>query len=458
MTMTEARERTIAWLPAMIMVGAVVLILGGIAMGYYDKNAYEVQKGREAEVQAEILAATATAAVAFNDKQAAQEYAGALKANPEIEAAAIFGSSGTILASFTDRGAPVPEQVTLHGPIFSGNRVTVVVPVPEEAGPAGMVYLRAMTESRERRTARYGVIMLFAVMAGLMLTVVSLAQRILTRTNKKLERQAETLSLANARLQTEMSERARVEEALRQSHKMEAVGRLSGGIAHDFNNLLMIIQGNLQLLQKRLAEGKSDVSRHIDNARDGLTRAGRLTQQILAFSRQQPLSPQLVTFAQLIANIDGLLRHSVGENVNIQTHVDGTWPIVCDVNQMENVILNLAINARDAMPNGGILRLETSDLRIEGALEGQDGFQEDVAPGEYSCLKVIDNGSGMSAEVRMRAIDPFFTTKPFGQGTGLGLSMAFGFIRQSHGHLLIDSAPETGTTITILLPRAKREQ
>ena len=439
--------------PSIIMTGAVLLIIGGILMGYYDKLSYQTQKGREAEVHARILAATVTAAVSFGDDKAAQEYVNALKANPETEAVAVYGSDGKRLASFVRDSADPPENVDIHGPTYADNQVSVVVPVEEENAPPGKVYVRALTESAERRTARYGVIMLFAIMAGLMLTVVGLAQRILTRANRELESKAAGLSEANRLLHAEMEERARAEEALRQSQKMEAIGQLSGGIAHDFNNLLMIIKGNLQLLQKRVAAGQTDIQRYVDNATDGLSRAAKLTQQILAFSRRQPLSPLRVTFNELLANIDSLLRHSVGPDVAIETRLDSRWATICDANQMENVILNLAINARDAMPEGGTLRIETSDLLVREDSQAYS-WQEGVQPGAYVCLKVIDNGSGMPEEVRKRAFDPFFTTKPFGQGTGLGLSMAFGFIRQSHGHLYIDSEVGRGTSVTIILPRA----
>ena len=448
-----ARTTSTPWssVPSIIMTGAVLLIMGGIAMGYYDKNLYQAQKGREAEVHARILAATVTAAVSFGDSRAAQEYVNALKANPETEAVAVYGNDGKPLASFVRDSQDVPAKVEDHGPAYTDNDVSVVVPVNENGALVGQVYLRAITESPERRTARYGVIMLFAIMAGLMLTVVGLAQRILARTNRELESKAAGLADANRRLQSEMEERALAEEALRQSQKMEAIGQLSGGIAHDFNNLLMIIKGNLQLMQKRVAAGQLDIQRYVDNATDGLTRAARLTQQILAFSRRQPLSPTRVTFNELVANIDNLLRHSVGTDVAIETRLDAQWPIICDANQMENVILNLAINARDAMPQGGLLKIETSDLSIpEGSQLLQDGMQA----GDYVRLQVIDSGTGMPDDVIKRAIDPFFTTKPFGHGTGLGLSMAFGFVRQSHGHLYIDSEVGKGTTVTILLPRA----
>jgi signal transduction histidine kinase len=228
---------------------------------------------------------------------------------------------------------------------------------------------------------------------------------------------------------------------------MEAVGQLSGGIAHDFNNLIMIAKSNLRMLQKKSAMGAA--GSYVVSAENALDRAAGLTQRILAFSRRQPLSPQPVRLSLLVEGMDELLRHSVGEGVNIQTSLKAGWWTVCDINQMENVILNLAINARDAMPKGGTLAIETRDVTLKTAPPDVSEF----VAGDYVALSVRDTGEGMSPDVRQRALDPFFTTKPQGKGTGLGLSMTFGYVRQSNGYLVIESAPGQGTTITIYMPR-----
>jgi signal transduction histidine kinase len=248
-----------------------------------------------------------------------------------------------------------------------------------------------------------------------------------------------------------MEERRKTEEALRQSHKMEAIGQLSGGIAHDFNNLIMIVKGNLRLLKRKLGPEADQAATYIASADEALDRAAHLTQRILAFSRRQPLTPQRVNLSTLAEGLLELIRHSVGEKVEITMRLNAGWSTLCDLNQMENVILNLAINARDAMPEGGRLAVETSDVRLENPPPDVEG--ETFVPGDYVALAVIDTGSGMPDEVRRRAVDPFFTTKPQGKGTGLGLSMTFGFVRQSGGYLVIDSAPGRGTAITILMPR-----
>jgi len=244
-------------------------------------------------------------------------------------------------------------------------------------------------------------------------------------------------------------ERQKTEDALRQSQKMEAIGQLSGGIAHDFNNLIMIAKGNLRLLRGKLGGAAGAALHHIDQTDEALDRATNLTQRVLAFSRRQPLSPQPVSLSKLIAGMADLLRHSVGEAVSITTALDAEGWIYCDVNQMENVILNLAINARDAMPEGGTLAIATHDAFVADAPDGVADF----LPGPYVLLSMRDNGEGMSESVRMRALDPFFTTKPLGKGTGLGLSMTFGFVRQSNGYLAIESAPGAGTNVVIYMPR-----
>jgi PAS domain S-box-containing protein len=248
----------------------------------------------------------------------------------------------------------------------------------------------------------------------------------------------------------------RTEEALRQSQKMEAVGQLTGGIAHDFNNLLQGIVGSLDLVQKRLASGRlSEIQRHVTGAMTSANRAAALTHRLLAFSRRQPLDPKPVKANPLIASMEELLRRTMGEKVELELALaGGLWPTLCDPNQLENSILNLAINARDAMPDGGRLTIETSNAERDNAYVAR---QHDVEPGDYVCISVRDTGIGMAPDVVARAFDPFFTTKPTGQGTGLGLSMIYGFARQSEGHVKIDSEPGKGTTVRVYLPRHSGE-
>src|SRR5258708_2534874 len=233
---------------------------------------------------------------------------------------------------------------------------------------------------------------------------------------------------------------------------MEAVGQLTGGIANDFNNLLMIIIGNLESLARQFSD-TSKLHRKIQNALDGAQRAAQLTHRLLAFSRRQPLDPKPVKANQLVSSMEDLLRRSIGERVVVELVLGaGLWPTLCDPNQLENALLNLAINARDAMPDGGNLIIETCNMHLDNAYVAK---LQDVAPGQYVYIAVTDTGAGMTPEVVSRAFDPFFTTKPTGQGTGLGLSMIYGFARQSGGHAKIYSEVGRGTTVKLYLPRCR---
>lgn len=241
------------------------------------------------------------------------------------------------------------------------------------------------------------------------------------------------------------------EEALRQSQKMEAVGQLTGGIAHDFNNLLTGIIGSLDLMKAKLSKGKVDsIERYIGAAMTSANRAAALTHRLLAFARRQPLSPKSVNANQLIESLEDLLRRTIGEDIDLEIIAsDKLWNTLCDPNQLESGLLNLAINARDAMPEGGQLTIKTHNVRLDGVLASNPA----LSPGDYICIDVIDTGTGMTDDIVERAFDPFFTTKPIGQGTGLGLSMIYGFTRQSNGHVAIDSNPGHGTSVKIYLPR-----
>ena len=242
------------------------------------------------------------------------------------------------------------------------------------------------------------------------------------------------------------------EEALRQSHKMEALGKLTGGIAHDFNNLLSGILGSIELLKIRVADGRYDnLERFIATAINSAEKAAALTHRLLAFARRQPLDTRPVDINQLIGSMEDLLRRSLGEQITLRIGLsEQAWPALVDANQLENALLNLAINGRDAMPRGGTLVIETAIAKLDAA----DGpGQEEVRPGDYTMISVQDTGAGMSRETLARVFDPFFTTKPIGQGTGLGLSMIYGFISQSRGHIRIDSEPGKGTTVKLYLPR-----
>jgi signal transduction histidine kinase/ActR/RegA family two-component response regulator len=249
----------------------------------------------------------------------------------------------------------------------------------------------------------------------------------------------------------EITERREAEAKLRQSQKMEAIGQLTGGIAHDFNNMLAIVIGSINLFKRRAARGETDLNRFLDSALDGAERAATLTRRLLAFSRQQPLSPQAIEANKLVSSIAELLQRTLGENVRLETVLaGGLWMTRADGGELENALLNLAINGRDAMHDGGNLTIETANWFLDEEYCLHNGG---VTPGQYVLIAVTDTGSGMAPEVLQRAFDPFFTTKPVGQGTGLGLSQVFGFVRQSGGHVKIYSEVGVGTTVKIYLPR-----
>jgi PAS domain S-box-containing protein len=243
---------------------------------------------------------------------------------------------------------------------------------------------------------------------------------------------------------------AETEDRLRQAQKMETLGQLTGGVAHDFNNLLQIVMGNLDMLRRALPEEPPKWRRAAENAHVGAERAATLTQRLLAFSRRQPLAPKAVSPHRLIAGMDDLLHRTLGETIRFSTAIaDGGWMIEVDANQLESAILNLAVNARDAMPGGGALTVGVDHIHAEAAIRGQSV----VPPGDYVTIAVTDTGSGMTPQVIQRVFEPFFTTKEVGKGTGLGLSMVYGFVKQSNGHVHIESRLGEGTTVRIYLPR-----
>ena len=247
----------------------------------------------------------------------------------------------------------------------------------------------------------------------------------------------------------EAERRELAEQALRQSQKMEAVGQLTGGVAHDFNNLLTIIIGNLGIAKRGVVEARAE--RALNNALVGAERAAQLTQRLLAFSRRQPLNPRVLDVNKLIVSISDLLVRTLGENIELESiGAAGLWKVEADASELELTLLNLALNARDAMPEGGKLTIETSNAYLD---EGYCQQHAGVAPGQYILIAVTDNGGGMSAETIDRAFEPFFTTKEAGKGTGLGLSQVYGFMKQSEGHVKIYSESGEGTTIKLYLPR-----
>jgi signal transduction histidine kinase len=285
-----------------------------------------------------------------------------------------------------------------------------------------------------------------AVAAAVDITRRKLAEQALHNLNEHLEE----------RVAAEIERRSQTEAQLRQAQKMEAIGQLTGGVAHDMNNLLQVIQGNLERLSRREAASLTEAAlRAIDASLRGVARAAALTSQLLAFARRQPLDPKSVELNRLVANMSDLLRRTLGEAVAIETVLaGGLWLTYADPNQIENAILNLAVNARDAMPDGGSLTIETANTYLD---EIYAAAHHELTPGQYVMIAVSDTGTGMSKESIDRAFEPFYTTKGPERGTGLGLSQVYGFVRQSGGHVKIYSELGQGTTVKIYLPRHRGE-
>jgi signal transduction histidine kinase/ActR/RegA family two-component response regulator len=370
----------------------------------------------------------------------------------------LLRTDGTFLAGYSMQGGPTRDQA-LADAISHG-------------APSGVVQEMSSSDHRERLVAyrsltNYGVIvavsrrwssvvadwrnlmathLIFGIPATLCLVFLSVLAA------RQWRRQYDTL----AQLQEEVRRRELAEEALRQSQKMEAVGRLTGGIAHDFNNHLTVISSNIELLQRRMPPGNEAVARLTEAAMSGVQRAATLTHRLLAFARQQPLDPEPLDVGRLVSAMSELLRRTLGEDVAIETVLaGGLWQTRVDANQLENVLLNLAVNARDAMPNGGKLTIETANTHLDDAYAASHA---EVSAGQYVMLAVSDTGTGMTQEVIDKAFEPFFTTKPLGQGTGLGLSMVYGFVKQSDGHVAIYSEPGQGSTVKVYLPRYFRAE
>lgn len=450
---TPAMPRLWKLAPGIALISVIALLVVGVLMARFIDRSTSRQEESEISAQARVLASTVTAALAFNDRKAAQEYVNAIRGNPEVEAAAIYDLAGNLFASYPANGANLPRHVVPGPPTYSDGRLQIAVPVEQRGTVLGTVFVRSLTEPQVRRVQRYGLIALLVTMVSVVVVVLAVTQRALSRANAELAAHAAELASVNDDLQLQIEQREKVEEALRHAQKMEAIGQLTGGVAHDFNNLLQVILGNLERLTPRLRGTGADAELRplIDAASRAAARAATLTQRLLAFSRRQPLMPTTLDVNALVLGMSELVSRTLGEAIHTETVLAGNlWRVSADENQLESALLNLAVNARDAMPSGGRLTIETGNVTLdESYARSQDGVQ----PGDYVQVAVTDTGTGMTKDVVERAFDPFFTTKGIGQGTGLGLSQVYGFVRQSGGHVRIDSEPGHGTTVRLYLPR-----
>jgi signal transduction histidine kinase len=431
-----------ARVPVMAGLMALILLAVGLAVIFENDALSRQQKIDETRVQAEILAVNAAPALDFGDPATAREAARALGVNQQINAAGIYASDGSLFAGYARQPGALPQRLTDRR--GGGNAIEVLVPVLRDRERIGTAYVTVAREPMLRRLTRYSVMGLLVIMAVLVVIVLGIAQTALRRANRELGARAEALSAAYAELQIQMDERARAEEQLRQSHKMQALGQLTGGIAHDFNNLLTVIQGSADIL-RRPALSEEKRIRFADAIVQTAGRAAALTSQLLAFARRQPLSPEVVDLNAHIQDMFDLLDRTLGERVTIKLDLaPDLCPIEADPAQLEAAILNVAVNARDAMPDGGILTISTAQAELD---DGRPAVS----------MMVTDTGDGIAPEVIGRVFEPFFTTKDIGRGTGLGLSQVYGFAAQTGGNARLESALGRGTTVTIVLPCTARE-
>ncbi len=440
--------------PVIALGAAIALLLAGLVLAVVNERAYQAQKIEEVSVEGRFLAVIVTAALDFNDRAAAQEYLDALNANPEAEAAAIYDAKGGLFASYARKSAPpLPATPPAEGAFFKRNRLFVAMPVIQDGARLGTVYLDMLTEPVSSRLQRYVGIGVLVTMAALLVGVLGAAHSALNKANTELEKRAVDLAGANRQLRSQIEEREKAEEALRQSQKMEAIGRLTGGVAHDFNNLLTVVAGNLDLIEHMATtppEGgvpRDRLRRLVEAAQRGLTRGERLTRQLLALSRQEPFEARNVEVNAMIADFAPLIQRAIGETIELRLMLGpGRWHCRLDPAQFEAAILNLAINAHDAVSGGGTLTIATSLEPSPGAAASRRPEAPQIV------LAVSDTGSGMPAEVLLRVFEPFYTTKPVGKGSGLGLAQVWAFVTQSGGRVTVDSEPGRGTTFRLYLP------
>jgi signal transduction histidine kinase/ActR/RegA family two-component response regulator len=423
---------------------AILLVAAGISLTAYSVQIERSERAEQAGAQARILAASVSGDLAFDDVRGARDYLNAVLANPAVEGAAVYDSGGRLYAQGTRPGQTVPAQALGRRTVFEGAHLIVVAPVTQAGVTMGSVYLRTAIEPAGRRLARYAGVALLAALAALVIFVLAAAHGALSRANQALEDRAGDLAAANDALTREMEERAKAEEALRQGQKMEALGKLTGGVAHDFNNLLMVASGGLELLDR--TEDPDRRRKLKDGIREAVDRGARLTRQLLAFSRRSPLHAEVVDLGPRLDGIRVLLDRSLREDIGVRiVRPTNLWPVEIDPGEFDVALLNIAVNARDAMPKGGEIKITARNL---------PAINEEGLVGDFVELSIADQGEGMTSEVAAQVFEPFFTTKAVGQGTGLGLSQVYGFVRASGGRASIESKPGEGTILTLLFPRA----
>jgi len=436
------------WRAAATVTGVWVLVAASIVIGVANENAYWLRRGDSLAAQAGILAGEVEPALVFQDAAAAREAVGALVADRQIEAAGVYDGRGRLIAHYARDSARTPPRAPAPGRGREQGKSTVATLVLHENKPIGSVFLRTEAEPLAVLIGRHAGIVLLLLTAMAVLAILQTVQLALTRAVREGEARAESLRRMNLELEEQVHRREAAEEALRQAQKMETLGQLTGGIAHDFNNLLQSVQGSLDLIDRR-PEDADRVRRLAAAGLEAAGRGARLTAQLLAFSRAQKLEMRPLDLASVAAHLGEILPSALGPAARVVFDFeDAPMAVVADVTQLEVAVLNLCINARDAMPDGGDVTVRTRRAWI--------GDDPELPPGDYVLLSVSDTGAGMTPEVQARAFEPFFTTKKVGKGTGLGLAQVYGIARQAGGAARIDSQEGAGATVTIYLPRIEQ--
>jgi signal transduction histidine kinase len=453
--------------PVVALAVAIGLLLAGVVMAVYNERATREQAIYEITVQGRTLARIVAPALIFQDRQAARDFVDAFAADQAIEAVAVYDAPGNEFAAYSRANAqPAPPRAPQPGIDASDDRLVFAAPVSQGHEGLGTVYLRSVTEPLAERARRYVGIGILVTMAALVVAVLGAAHSDLTRANAELTARAVELGEANRNLQREIEEREKAEEALRQSQKMEAIGRLTGGVAHDFNNLLTVVGGNLDMIEQMASAASAHKSarrlsvdrlqRLVTAAQRGISRGERLTRQLLSFSRQRPLQVRTIDINAAIADFGPFVQRALGEAIELRLDLgSGEWLCDLDPAQFEAAILNLAINARDAITGSGSLTIATSRLASAAGIAGR--------PPEWTgrpciAITVSDTGAGMSPQTLRRIFEPFYTTKPAGKGSGLGLAQVWAFVTQSGGWAAVDSALGKGTTFRLYLPLSEEAE
>jgi len=415
-------RRWITWAIAALLIGL------SVGLAWQREQAQVVDQSREVTVQARILGGSAAGALAFDDTVAITEYVNALKLDQGILAGGIYSSDGELVAGFSKDETPLPAQVRKHPAEIEGLQLTVVEPVLEGSLELGNVYLRTSVEPLTERISRYAAIGVIVLMAALLIVILGASNAAAAEANRKLKEESDA--------------RERAEAALRQAQKMEALGQLIGGVAHDFNNLLMAASSGLELMDR--AKEPERRERLKAGVREALDHGARLTQHLLAFARRAPLQKEVVVISNRIDKLAQLLDRALREDISVRFDIAADlWPIEVDLSQFDIAILNIALNSRDAMPNGGEVCITAHNR--PGGLEGEDAVE----------IAIEDQGEGIAPDVIEKAFEPFFTTKDVGQGTGLGLSQVYGFAHAAGGTVKIASKPGAGTRVMLLFPRSR---